>query len=397
MSINSEQKTSDVDMERLEALLRRRDPETPSVQPPVAPAETHTTIKERKISLSRTAIALLLVPGLVGAGVGLAIGAPGFFAEASAVQKAGVKVGVDVKDGKGTNQEISFVMPPQTVATSKTETVDTANLIENIGGVQIPTIDSVKRQDIINTGFEVTYGKIDVNYDIAKKHLIYGVSNAAVSTYITVDTISGKSQKDLPVASNLFQDIINGQADNTSTGVHALADITNAFNKKQITAEQVPILGELADKKLTITQALGKIADVSAQASVNEKCVPEIVQIPGFEQQFSDNIKKIAKLQLFNDNAPHKGLTSNLSALMSLSPAERNRVIAGAEVDLDPDYASGLKPQKELQDAINYYENTKIPSSIPGVTIKFSIEDADFTCKTSKKLVFIDADGKVQK
>ncbi len=390
-SIETRQPLDDIHQLQAWANARQARDESWGNPPPAAESAPQAIqekiIKERKISLGKTAIACIAGGLVVVAGGVLVVGAS-FFSEANAAGKAVVAEQIAAKGGKATEQSLSFVIPPFTMATAASKTVVNLDLNSKIFNVQLPPLQSIERQDLITTQYDVSLDKVTANYDFVHKVLSYNVPNGAVTVEELINTDAKDSQIDLPIKTNLFQDLIKIGQDADGNAVHVLADLKNlsADKNHQITAADIPLVGGLANGSMTTTSVLEKIADKYAQVENNQVCVPAIASKGIFVSGLSKNIVNLGRLKLFDDKTQKENLTNNLSVLMALPSAERDKIINNATVTFASDFAHNIHPDPTLKASLDNYVNLGL----------FSTKGAKFTCDTSAMTVY-DASGKVIK
>ena len=356
--------------------------------------ETNTVGVDRTISLLKT-VGHMAMWGLVIIPVaGAAVGIYEFNLKNPAV-KPPLSFQAEAKSGTADVENLSFIIPPFTAATSemKTVTIGDLNPILSLGGndIVMPSILTVKRQNLMTLKFDVTLGEVIANYTPDSRNpiggaLSYSVPNTAVTVEEIISTNDKNSQIDLPVPTNLYQDTVKNIQDINGSAVHILADSKNLVTGTKITAAEVPIVGQLADGSISPKVAMDKFLDENSQSAVANECVPKIAGLNVFSDEFSKSITDYGKLNLFAQESQTKNLKNHLTELMSLPKKQRDAIIGSATVTLMPNFAREIKPNPALQASIDRYKHLKM----------FSASGVEFNCDTSH-MTIIKSDSKGSK
>lgn len=373
MSNNFEQMPSVDNFQQLEKWLGKPQPAKRVPKNPKAKQDYQSRqyeASERRISLWRTGKAALLGTTAIALS-GVILGGVGFFNNVNAHTPplASVKGSV-LAPGKGTVEAINMVMPPITVATVETNAKVKVGLDTIVANMDLGE-QSLTRTSLVEVHINVDPGSVLINYDDATKQLTETVPNSALSSEVFQKT---GSQLDVGSYSNPLL-----------VGVDLVSSAANAIGGMSKTdASDVPLIGFIADKKMSSDNVLRAFADVDAAYEVGNTCITPITQVPTFTDQLKSNIQTAVAGELVHPDAAHKDAISGLKILMSKSLEVRQKIIDNAVIELTPHYTVGRDPQ--IANSIQKYVKSGL--------FKVNVDNgSSFDCKISSNLKFTSSNG----
>jgi hypothetical protein len=272
------------------------------------------------------------------------------------------------KGGHASVKEVSMKMPPITLATAETEITGEKVAFEEdfkaLGFLSIPfNQQTITRDATVETLITLNPSNADISvtFDSDKNKLTYTLPDNTLATKVNIPTGKGRTSQTSGSITTFTSDMSSAMANS----------ISGMFGND---ASSVPLLGDVAQKKTSVTNALTSFADLAITTGVDQKCTPLIENIPSFTDQLKNNIKKVmASTVMASDQLPD---------LMNKPGTEIQKIIEKATVDMPANYKIG--PDQAALDSFNKYLKSKIFSTdknIPpiecGISKDFKLTLAD--------------------